>query len=145
MFLLTEEIIAKQTSIANFAKGKSFFLRNQINYNDITITKQETNNDITIYTTKIEDTDFTHQASIRIHKSYGILYYDCDCGDFQGFYQGMCPHLVALALTIAANKQENQEDESPIEKQKQLEAIANKQRKTEITKDKLILDSIIAK
>ncbi len=145
MFQLTEENIAKQTSIANFAKGKRFFLRNKIDYNDITITKQETNNDITIYTAEIEDTNFTHQASLRIHKSYGILYYDCDCGDFQGFYQGMCPHLVALALTIAANKQENQEDESPIEKQKQLEVIANEQRKTEITKDKLILDSIIAK
>ena len=92
MFQLTEENIANQSSIAYFAKGKRFFLRNQINYDDITITKQETNNDITIYTAEIEDTNFTHQASIRIHKSYGILYYDCDCGDFQGFYQGQCHH-----------------------------------------------------
>ena len=35
MFLLTEENISKQTSIINFTKGKTIFLKHQINYDDI--------------------------------------------------------------------------------------------------------------
>ncbi len=143
MFILNEEEVVKQSTINNYTKGKDLYNHNFMNFDDIISSKQKTDSQITLYKINFQDKQGMHEASIRIHDTYGILYYDCDCNDFEGFYKGMCPHIVCLALTIMNNNKKQEPSNKIAEGVKKVDVMVVEQKKTEIAKDKLIFDSII--
>ena len=141
MLTLTETQIIKQSTLENYIKGKDLYLKKLFKYDDIRITNQDNENQIYSYTASFNEGTKLYNLFINIHKTHGILYYDCECSHFKGFYDGMCPHLIALALTIANHF--NALDINEKETKEQLNLLHNEQKLTEISKDNLILDSII--
>lgn len=137
MSILTEEKIVKQSTPSNFAKGEALYKNSP--YTNITCTVQENDSNVLIYKTNIISSNKQYEAFINIHKTYGILYYGCDCEEYNSFYDGMCPHLVCLALSIM-NNNSIKEPSNTINKQ---EVLVTARKENEIQRDKLILEEIL--